>query len=259
MTLLSGIVDRFSVVALCGWFCAASALAQTEGSARLQVTLKDYNGAGAEHWTVVWVTTSSGSFINTLWKQGPIMGSTHWNSHCGTWYSAKAGSTTVDGYSGATAWTYSGTNSPVILTWNCRNAAGQLVPDGDYKFWVQYAEDNGQGPYTTSGLLWTKGRSSATYNYANQGSNFAGMQVVWTSLAPAVAPAFSGSHAAGQAIHVNGTGTVHQTFYVAASTNLDLPIEQWTLVSTNQIDIAGNFTNVLPVASPQMYYRLILP
>ena len=56
---------------------------------------------------------------------------------------------------------YAGTNSPVILTWNCRDASNNLVADGNYKFWVQYAEDSGQGPYTTSGLLWTKGTGEA--------------------------------------------------------------------------------------------------
>ncbi len=63
----------------------------------------------------------------------------------------------VDGYTSATASTYTGTNSPVILTWNCRDTNNVLVADGNYKFWVQYAENSGAGPYTTNGLLWTKG------------------------------------------------------------------------------------------------------
>lgn len=162
--------------------------AQTEGEARLEVTLRDYNGSGTKHWTVVWVTTSSGAFIKTLWKQGPSLTSSHWNSHCSTWYSAKAGSTALDGYTSATASNYSGTNSPVICRWNGRNAADAVMPDGEYKFWVQYAEDSGQGPYTAGGLLWTKGLATATHTYPNQGANFASLRVTWTPSAPPTVP-----------------------------------------------------------------------
>jgi hypothetical protein len=155
-------------------------LAQTDGSAELRTTLLDYNGSSARHYTVVWVTTGAGTFIKTLWKQGPSnWGSSEWGNHCGTWNTARAGSTAFDGYTSATAQNYTGTNSPVILTWNCRDAANSLMADGSYKFWVQYAENSGQGPYTTSGLLWTKGSTGATNAYPNQSTNFADMRVTW--------------------------------------------------------------------------------
>jgi hypothetical protein len=177
------------VALLGGALAAANLCAQTDGTAGLRVTLLDYNGSSTKHWTVVWVTTGSGTFIKTLWKQGPTISASQWNSHCGQWYAAKAGSTALDGYSSATATSYTGANSPVILSWNCRDAATNLVADGAYKFWVQYAEDNGQGPYTTSGLLWTKGAAGLTNTYPNQGANFADMRVAWVpALPPAVAP-----------------------------------------------------------------------
>ena len=166
-----------------------STLAQTDGTARLETRLLDYNGSGTKHWTVVWITTGTGTFIKTLRKQGPTITSSHWNSHCGQWYSAKASSTAIDGYSSATAQDYAGTNSPVLLSWNCRDASNNLMPDGNYKFWVQDAEDSGQGPYTTTGLLWTKGPAAATNSYPNQSVNFANMKVSWTPATPAtIAP-----------------------------------------------------------------------
>ena len=195
--------------------------AQTDGAARMAVTINDYNGSGASHWTVAWVTTGSGTFIKSLRKQGPSITSTHWNSHCGTWWAAKSGSTALDGYSSATAQNYAGTNSPVVLIWNCRDAANNLVADGDYKFWVQYAEDNGQGPYTTSGLLWTKGPGGVTNNYANQGANFTGMQVAWRPSTPAapVAPTITsatppatGTVGVSYNFTVTATGTAPITF-----------------------------------------------
>lgn len=188
-----------SFVRFIGYSCCAlalitgSALAQTDGSAKLEVTLLDYTGSsGASHFTVAWVTTSSGTFIKSLRKQGPTWTSSEWRSHCGYWNTNRNGSTVLDGYSSATAANYSGTNSPVILSWNGRDASGNLVADGSYKFWVQYAENSGQGPYTTSGLLWNKGSAGATNTYANQGVNFSNMKVTWIPAPPVlIAPTFT--------------------------------------------------------------------
>jgi hypothetical protein len=194
------------VAMLCLGLATAASFAQTDGGARLETTILDYNGSGTRHWTVVWVTTSSGTFIKTLRKQGPSWTSTHWDSHCSVWNTARGGSASgsqaLDGYSSATATDYAGTNNPIVWTWNCRDANNNLVADGSYKFWVQYAEDNGQGPSTTSGLLWTKGSSGpTTNNYANQGANFSNMKVVWTPSASPVAPTITSGTPP-------GTGTV---------------------------------------------------
>jgi hypothetical protein len=175
----------------------AAGFAQTDGSARLSVAITDYNGSGAGHWTVAWVTTEAGVFIKTLRKQGTSYGwtSSQWTTHTPQWNAARGGvngSQVVDGYTSATATTYTGTNSPVILTWNCRDTNNVLVPNGNYKFWVQYAEDSGAGPYTTNGLLWTKGPAAATNTYANKGLYFTNMSVRWTpNTPPPVAPAIT--------------------------------------------------------------------
>ena len=173
--------------------------AQTDGRAKLETTIIDYTGTGsANHYAVVWVTTEAGAFIKSLRKQGPSSWtSSQWGNHCGTWNTARASSTVLDGYSSATATSYSGTNSPIILTWNCRDASNNLMADGNYKFWIQYAEDSGQGPSTTSGLLWTKGAAGATNTFANQGANFSNMKVMWTPAATSptitsVAPSATG-------------------------------------------------------------------
>jgi hypothetical protein len=193
--------------------------AQTEGSAKMEVTILDYGSSGASHYCVAWVTTGAGAFIKSLRKQGPSSWtSSQWGSHCSTWNTARASSTVLDGYSSATATSYSGTNSPVILTWNCRDASNNLMPDGNYKFWVQYAEDAGQGPYTTTGLLWTKGPIAATNTYANQGANFANMKVTWSPVVT-VAPTITSAAPTGTAtigvpynFTCTATGTAPITF-----------------------------------------------
>jgi hypothetical protein len=53
-------------------------------------------------------------------------------------------------------------------------------------------------------------------------------------------------------------GTPLDTYYVLATTNLTLPISQWTVLSTNAFDSFGNFsfTNPAPVGFPQQYFLL---
>ena len=196
-------------------------LAQTDGSAKLDVTILNYVGrTGTAHWTVAWVTTESGTFIKTLWRQGPMSFTSHYADHLGVWNTARAGSTALDGYTTVTAPNYNPTNNnPVAPAWNCRDASNALVPDGNYKFWVQYAEDSGQGPYTTSGLLWTKGPAAATTTYANQGANFSNMRVIWTPAAVTVPPTITsapppatGTVGTAYNFTVTATGTPSPTF-----------------------------------------------
>jgi hypothetical protein len=203
------ILSRCPGAALLGLALAGTAgSAQTDGHADMTVQINDYVGtSGADHWTLVWVTTEAGDFIKTLWKQGThyAFTSSQWTTHTPQWNVARGGpngSTIVDGYTSATATTYTGTNSPVILTWNCRDTNNLLVADGTYKFWVQYAENSGAGPYTTNGLLWVKGPAAFTTNYPNLGANFTNMRATWTpSAAPPVAPTITSGPP-------TGTGTV---------------------------------------------------
>lgn len=244
-----------------------NAFAQTDGAAKMTVTINDYTGAsGTAHWTVVWVTTESGEFIKTLWKQGTkyAFNSTQWTTHTPQWNAARGGvngSTVVDGYSSATAANYSGTNSPVILSWNCRDTNNVLVADGNYKFWVQYAEDSGAGPYTTSGLLWTKGAAGATNNYANQGANFTSMQVAWspsTPAAPATPPNFTTFQVIGNNLVLSGTGPTNGTYAVLSATNANTVTAQWTAIATNAFNSAGQFrfTNAISSGVSGRFYRL---
>ncbi|MBN8458818.1 MAG: DUF2271 domain-containing protein [Verrucomicrobia bacterium] len=176
-----------------------TALAQTSGSVTFNARISDYTGkSDAKHYTVIWVTKTNGTtnqFIKTLWKQGPSNNwtSSEWGSHVGTWNTARAGSTSLDGYTSATATTYSSPNNPISVTWNCLDASSALVADGEYKFWIQYAENSGQGPVTT-GLAWTKGATGGTTNFPAQGTsgspvngnNFTNMSAVWTPNAPEI-------------------------------------------------------------------------
>ncbi len=248
------------------WGINFNAAAQTDGGAKLEATILDYTGtSGASHYTVVWVTTQAGAFIKSLRKQGPNnWTSSEWGSHCGTWNTARAGSTVLDGYSSATATTYTGTNSPIILTWNCRDASNNLMPDGNYKFWIQYAENSGQGPVTTGGLLWTKGVTSATNTYANQGVNFSNMKVTWTAIAPPAPPTppdIAGLQVIGNNLILSGTGPTNRSYVVVVASDANALAAQWTAIATNSFDGSGNFrfTNAINPSLPARFYRLRVP
>ncbi|HEV2693307.1 MAG TPA: hypothetical protein VG347_10475, partial [Verrucomicrobiae bacterium] len=71
------------------------------------------------------------------------------------------------------------------------------------------------------------------------------------------------------AILLNGTGVVVSgsggatggNYRLLASTNLGLPLAQWTVMATNQFGAGGVFifTNDLGSAGPQLFYRLVVP
>lgn len=241
--------------------CGGTVFGQTDGGATFEVRINDYNGSGTRHWTVAWVTTASGTFIKTLRKQGPTITATHWGSHCGVWYSAKGSSTALDGYSGATAADYAGTNSPVIWTWNCRDANNSLVADGGYTFWVQYAEDSGQGPYTTNGLPWVKGPTAVTNTFANFGANFTNVRVVWSPAAPPPPPNIATARLEGNNLVLSGTGPANRTYYMLTATTADAAAPNWKPIRTNVFDSSGrfSFTNTINLAEPRLFYRQSIP
>ena len=122
---------------------AGQGLAQTPGSVTLTATLGEIAGKkGGKHWTVVWVTNAtSGAFVRTIRRQGPEYKS-HWGKHCGAWYAAVAAdevnaAVAADGFTSATANTYVAPDNPIIQTWDCKDANGNIVPDGSYKIWIQ--------------------------------------------------------------------------------------------------------------------------
>ena len=224
-----------------------AAMAQTAGSVSLTAKISD-TGSGPDHWTVLWVTNAStGAFVRTIRKQGPAYGN-HWNSHCSTWYAAVAATSAnytvaVDGFTSATATTYSAPNSPFTQTWNCKDASGNTVPDGTYKMWIQYAEDAGQGPVTTSGLLWTKGPAASTVNPANQGVNFTNMSIVWTPATVTPLPVIAVEQPAGSGL-TSGVSTVNfGSSLVGTAVPLTFTVRNTGTASLTGIAVSKDGTN----------------
>ena len=66
----------------------------------------------------------------------------------------------------------------------------------------------------------------------------------------------------GSSLVISGTnGTANATYYVLGSTNVALPVAEWTRVATNTFNGAGNFnyTNSLSPSVPQYFYQILVP
>jgi hypothetical protein len=73
------------------------------------------------------------------------------------------------------------------------------------------------------------------------------------------APQFSGISVGGNGLVMSGSwGTPDGTYDVLVTTNVFLPLNQWTPLLTNQFDINGNFnfTNIPDPGVPQQFYIL---
>jgi len=105
------------------------------------------------------------------------------------------------------------------------------------------------------------GTTPPGYNYSI--TNPPGLiQLLVQSSAPPSPPIFGSISATANGLVMSGTGgTTNGTFYVLVSTNVALPLNQWTSVATNLFDGSGHFifTNAINPNSPQAFYLLQLP
>jgi len=73
-------------------------------------------------------------------------------------------------------------------------------------------------------------------------------------------PTIANINISGGNMVVNGTGGPNGwTYYLLASTNLNLPVAQWTRIATNQFNGDGTFSVTNSVTlSPQTFYQIQL-
>jgi hypothetical protein len=65
----------------------------------------------------------------------------------------------------------------------------------------------------------------------------------------------------GSLIFTGSAGAAYASYYLLATTNLAVPVANWTRLLTNQFDAAGNFNFIRPLNpdSPPLFYRLQVP
>jgi hypothetical protein len=86
-------------------------------------------------------------------------------------------------------------------------------------------------------------------------------RVLTTVAPPAVNFAAPGISADGRMILRGNGGAANGSYRVLMATNLEMPVSEWTVVSTNYFNGDGSFSNTVPVEPgiPQTYYRLQMP
>lgn len=146
-----------------------SANAQTSGTLSFSVTTKSAGGNySPRHLLAIWIENTGGTFIKTKIKYG-----NSYLQYLNVWKS-KSGSNVVDATTGQTLQSH-GTRT---FTWNATNVSGALVPDGDYKIWIQMTDKNANG--ATANVTFTKGPNAiSNQTFADQG-NYTQTSLSWT-------------------------------------------------------------------------------
>jgi hypothetical protein len=202
----------------------------------LTVTLSDPSGNYDRRVDAYWITDSAGRFVQTVRKDAASR-----QQYLYQWHAVHGSWEAVDGYSGATITTW----GQFTVTWDCRDTNNVIVPDGDYRFYIEMTDRNGQGPWTTNGLPFTKSLAGVTNTYPDI-QYLTGMRVAYvpilaydvavTRLAPDFAPTNANVPIV---VSVTNKTSVPETFTLALSNRTTA-----TLLGTlNVTDMAGNTTS----------------
>jgi hypothetical protein len=150
----------------------------------------------------------------------------------------------------------------VTLSWNAASGANSYN--------VKISTTNG-GPYTTvtnvatTSFINTGLTNGTTYYYVVsavgvvEGANSSQVSATPLSASP---PAIGKITISGLNLIINGTnGTAATPFYVLWSTNVALPLGDWTIISSNQFGSGGGFsiTNAFNPSLYQSFYRIEVP
>lgn len=152
-------------------FVSLNSEAQTAGIFTFKINPVAHSGSyGSKHLVAMWIENSAGTFVKTKLKQ-----SGNGNlGHLATWTS-KSASNVVDATTGATLSSY----TPITVVWDGTNVSKTIVPDGEYKIWVELAWDNSKTTgKTVTSFAFTKGMAAEKLTPANT-TLFADISLEW--------------------------------------------------------------------------------
>jgi hypothetical protein len=119
-----------------------------------------------KHVLAVWIEKADGTFVRTLFLRANAR-----KQYLYSWI-GKSGSNASDATTGATLTQHTSHS----IQWNCRDLSGSLMPDGDYKFVVEYTDKHAQGPKYE--LSFSKNAAGVNLSPANQ-AYFIDMSLVY--------------------------------------------------------------------------------
>jgi hypothetical protein len=140
----------------------------TPGTVSFTITTLDNNKHySPDNVMAIWVENSDGKFVKTLQVQAARR-----KPHLYTW-NAKTGGNKVDAISGPTLPDY----NTVTVSWNCKDTAGTVVKDGQYKIVTEFTSEHAQGPLQTVPFI--KSVSAVTLSPAKE-AYFTNIKLVYT-------------------------------------------------------------------------------
>ena len=136
------------------------------------LTVTDNGSFSPKNVGAIWVATNTGTFVKSLdvWAKTRISELKLWNTDTSA---ASLSRNVVDAITGATLSTHQTHN----VTWNCADTKEVQVPDGTYRLYMEFADDNSAGP--NNYVTFTKGPTAQTTNPANV-TNFINIKLVFT-------------------------------------------------------------------------------
>jgi len=150
--------------------------AQTAGTATFTVTNISNGGAySPKNIIAIWIKNSSGTFIRTMkvMAQQRIQYLYKWKQ--------SSGLNTVNAVTGATLSNY----QTHTVSWNCKDNSGNIVPNGNYEFWVEFTDADAQGPYYS--YSFNKSTSPVNTTFPDQ-AKFKNVSIVYTPSSSEVKP-----------------------------------------------------------------------
>jgi len=143
--------------------------AQTSGTVTFKVTTSTASGQYApKHVLAIWVTDDAGTFQKSLKVMAAVR-----KQYLYKWKTATPSQNVTDATTGATLTSH----QTHTVAWNCKNTSNTVVADGNYKVWVEFTENDAQGPFTS--YSFTKGAVSDTIDFSNA-TNFVNVQIIYT-------------------------------------------------------------------------------
>ncbi len=157
---------------------AASAMnspTPTNGTANIQVTTVTYKGKyDPKHIGAIWIENANGQFVKSIkvWAKKRI-------KHLIKWTAASK-SNTVDATTSATLKNH----QSHAVTWDCTDVSGAVVPDGAYKVFIEFTEDNsnssGKPPGKWTQIAFQKGSSNQSLTPPDE-TYFKNLKLTYTS------------------------------------------------------------------------------
>ena len=237
---------KLTVVLLFVMLLSGQSWGQTAGTLTFSLNPVNHPSASYQprHLAAAWIETATGTFIKT---RDRFASSGNASSHMLMWKAASPTQSMVDATTGATLTTYG--TSVSITPWRGNDLTGSapynLLPDGNYKVWFEFAWDDPAGPTTEDyiGVQFTKGPTAVTLTPADV-TNFTGITLKWT-------PSFTNTIT---------TSTITTTTYAAgAAVSVPFTIGATDTVYTNNIwtaqlsDASGSFTNPISIGTLATY------